>query len=370
MHRTFNLFRDEEGQALIQVTVAMLVLLGFISLAIDVGHLYAERRRMQNAADAGALAGARQLCMLQGADKARAEAARYMRENGIPAAGIATADVQVAGNAVNVTARQTADTFLAGVMGFDTLDVSASASAACGAAASACGLWPVAFSEPIWEELYDEGVGCGKEIVVWNDDKLPECKVDGKIRTNICDCYDCDTNDDGRDDFAVAEGDGRAWLDFSGLSHPLFTDPYEKSGCGASELGNQIRYGSGARVQLPTCISGTSGIKAGVKDDIDSRVGENVSIALYDSLGCSTSNCPGGESYHVTSFGCVTVVGWDQQFGLKPKNYADPKVYKELKNAKVVRARINCSGACTTACGSTDGTPAQPWQLTATGLTR
>ncbi len=369
MRISFNLLRDEEGQALIQVTIAFLVLLGLISLAIDVGHVYAERRRMQNAADAGALAGARQLCMLQGADKARAEAARYLRENGVAAADIIPADIQVAGSVVNVTARQTADTFLAGFVGFDTVDVGATASAACGAAKSACGLWPVAFSEPIWEELYDEGAGCGKEIIVWNDDKLPECKINGKTHANICNCYDCDVNNDGIDEYAVASGDGRAWLDFSGLSEPPFTDPNEKSGCGASELGNQIRTGSGARIQLPTCISGTSGIKAGVKDDIDSRSGDHVNIALYDSLGCPSSNCS-GESYHVTSFGCITVVGWEQKFGLKPQTGMDPKEYKELKNAKVVRARINCSGACTTACGSTDGTPAMPWQVTATGLTR
>ena len=35
--------------------VGMVVLLGIVALAVDVGHLYAERRHMQNAADTGAL---------------------------------------------------------------------------------------------------------------------------------------------------------------------------------------------------------------------------------------------------------------------------------------------------------------------------
>ena len=46
----------ESGQALILVVVVLVVLFGFMALAIDVGSLYANRRKMQNAADAGALA--------------------------------------------------------------------------------------------------------------------------------------------------------------------------------------------------------------------------------------------------------------------------------------------------------------------------
>ncbi len=48
----------ENGQTLVWVALAMVVLLAFVGLAIDGGAVYAERRRMQNAADAGALAGA------------------------------------------------------------------------------------------------------------------------------------------------------------------------------------------------------------------------------------------------------------------------------------------------------------------------
>ncbi|MDQ3345305.1 MAG: pilus assembly protein TadG-related protein, partial [Chloroflexota bacterium] len=46
----------ERGQVLIMFALALVVLLGFAGLAIDVGRLVAERRHVQNAADAGALA--------------------------------------------------------------------------------------------------------------------------------------------------------------------------------------------------------------------------------------------------------------------------------------------------------------------------
>jgi hypothetical protein len=52
---------DERGQAIVIVAFAMVVLLLFAALAIDGGNAYVERRRSQNAADAAALAGARQI---------------------------------------------------------------------------------------------------------------------------------------------------------------------------------------------------------------------------------------------------------------------------------------------------------------------
>ena len=46
------------GQILMLATIAMVVLLGFSALAVDIGLLYSTRRRMQTAADAAAFAGA------------------------------------------------------------------------------------------------------------------------------------------------------------------------------------------------------------------------------------------------------------------------------------------------------------------------
>lgn len=52
---------DQRGVAAIVVALVMVLLVGFAALAIDIGHLYVVRNELHNAADAGALAGARYL---------------------------------------------------------------------------------------------------------------------------------------------------------------------------------------------------------------------------------------------------------------------------------------------------------------------
>ncbi|HSJ55146.1 MAG TPA: pilus assembly protein TadG-related protein [Anaerolineae bacterium] len=56
--------RKEEGQSLVLVTIAIVVIFVFVVLAVDVGYAYVHRRSDQNAADAAALAGARELADL------------------------------------------------------------------------------------------------------------------------------------------------------------------------------------------------------------------------------------------------------------------------------------------------------------------
>ena len=52
----------QKGQTLVLVALMMVVLLGMVALALDGGHAYLERRQMQTAADAGALAAVKALC--------------------------------------------------------------------------------------------------------------------------------------------------------------------------------------------------------------------------------------------------------------------------------------------------------------------
>jgi Flp pilus assembly protein TadG len=69
-----RLFRDvqaamnQRGAAAILVALVLVVLVGFTALAIDVGHLVVARNELQNAADAGALAGARFLYNEEGTE--------------------------------------------------------------------------------------------------------------------------------------------------------------------------------------------------------------------------------------------------------------------------------------------------------------
>jgi len=55
----FRTLRREQGQILVMVAILMTALLGFVGLVVDTGHLYAQRRQSQNAADEAATAGAR-----------------------------------------------------------------------------------------------------------------------------------------------------------------------------------------------------------------------------------------------------------------------------------------------------------------------
>lgn len=56
MHWLRRAHADEEGATAVLVAIGAVVVFGFIALAVDVGHLYAEKRELQNGADAGAIA--------------------------------------------------------------------------------------------------------------------------------------------------------------------------------------------------------------------------------------------------------------------------------------------------------------------------
>ena len=60
------LIRKTEGSVAIITAIGLVVFLGFVSLAIDMGHLYTVRNELQNVADASALAAASALIVDSG----------------------------------------------------------------------------------------------------------------------------------------------------------------------------------------------------------------------------------------------------------------------------------------------------------------
>lgn len=88
----------ERGQALVVVILLLIGLLVVVGLAVDGGIVFLERRRMQNAADASALAGARLLAEGICGDPDAVDAAiaaevnRYAEENGVQDTGGAPGD--------------------------------------------------------------------------------------------------------------------------------------------------------------------------------------------------------------------------------------------------------------------------------------
>ena len=148
----------ESGQALVQVALSMLVLLAFVALATDVGSLYAERRKMQNAADAGALAGAMVLCR-DGEAAARTLALSTALANG---AQLQVADITIdlANGLVSVPVSTTGQSIFARLMNpsFATTPVRAKATAKCGPISTAGGgLFPIAIENFGWitDTTYD-----------------------------------------------------------------------------------------------------------------------------------------------------------------------------------------------------------------------
>ena len=81
----------EHGQIMILLALAIIVLLGFTALAVDMGMAYADRRQAQNAADAAALAGAQ-------------EAGSWIKGNGGSCGGFGTTQKGAAQSAATAAA--------------------------------------------------------------------------------------------------------------------------------------------------------------------------------------------------------------------------------------------------------------------------
>ena len=84
--------RGERGQTLIVAALFMAVVMGFTAMTIDVGLFLEDRRQLQNAADAAALAGVQHLP--QQPDVARAKAEEWALNNGVPTNQIVSIEVQ------------------------------------------------------------------------------------------------------------------------------------------------------------------------------------------------------------------------------------------------------------------------------------
>ena len=120
--------RGERGQSLIQVVLSMVAFFLFTGLAVDVGQMYGEQRHMQNTADAGALAGARELCLGHPASDAIAVAQGITGEPN----NVLQVTAVVSGNRVTVTTAKPVRSLIAQLIGLASTDVRALGKAACG----------------------------------------------------------------------------------------------------------------------------------------------------------------------------------------------------------------------------------------------
>jgi hypothetical protein len=366
-------FGGDEGQSLIQFALIFIALLAFVALAVDTGNAFATRRKLQNAADAAALAAARELCLDNTATQATNAASTYLVNNGARPIGAISSNystIKISGDntRVDINARGSAESIFGDLITDQSIEVTAFANSACGRAASACGLWPVIFKATLWD-----GIECGKTIAVWdaaNDNKQVECFIGGKYEPNLCKCYDCDSQNVGIDDFMVVSDVSRGWLDFPATSDPLYRDVCKESGAGAAELKCTVANDYQGRMVLPTWVKALNGVKASALKEVENRVGDQVRIPLYGSIDTNmNTSCydVNVDKFYVTKFGCATVDGVEKNKWLYPLP-GMPKSYTKVKITAVMVTK-SCD-ACTTECGTTDGTVGEPWELRASSLVK
>ncbi len=299
--------KREYGQVLVVVALGLLGLLAFVALAIDVGGAYQERRAMQNAADAGALAGARELCF--GSETAADDVAWDYTVNRNGAAG---AQITVTSpTTVTVVATQTYVTYFAGLFGFGEIAVNADATAVCGKSEAVGDLWPVGFDKDRWMQAVDE-INCWDRVIIWQGDNQVNCGnpttnpsglncctlYKDKNKADVLEYLSCDANYVPK----MYPLDRAAWVDFTaGLTADDPCEGNTSGGVGADEIKYRIdgenNKGEACTpyLSLPDCYAG--GVGSGVANSgwlaaekiVDGRI---VHIPLYDPYA-SGKNVPG-----------------------------------------------------------------------------
>jgi hypothetical protein len=154
-----NRVNEDAGAVAVLVAVLIVVLLGFGALVIDVGNGFWERRMLQNAADAAAIAAAQDYAA--GNNGSAEETARdFADDNNLRGANVdeflpnlAASEVTVITRTGTIGAGGMLRSFLAGVIGHDEYFARAQATAMWGAAGPGANAFPIIISYCEWEDL-------------------------------------------------------------------------------------------------------------------------------------------------------------------------------------------------------------------------
>lgn len=281
-----------EGQIVVMFVAAIFVLCGIAVLAVDVGHLCVSRARMQNAADAGSLAGLLELwdARADGADEIEARGRGVTEHEAIANAnypGVGS-EVQfgiwanqtfmpkspsVPANAVRVRVYRSKDapggpvgTFFGGLMGLNSVEQDASATAHF----IPPGLAP--FS------IYEENLVEPDETLVLYDDK--------KVTPGVFGLLDYDGGSNSASDL-------KEWTRH-GYQGKFDIDP---------EVGYKI-------------VEGSPGLKTTLKDPLDYHVtaGDNVISCVYEDVWGSGNNT----QFQVNGFASLVIT--ESNMNANPKS--------------------------------------------------
>ncbi len=226
----------EKGQTLVLAVLMMVVIIGIVALAIDGGFAYAQRRRMQNAADAAAMAGVWTLAT-SGSGAVGASVTQYATANGADTYSWYLAD----SNTVHVDAQVTFQTFFAGILGLNAMTASAESEASVGLVTQTDNLLPMTIEEQEFE--------VGELYTLWDN------------RRNI--------------------PGGFGWLDWNGVpvsATELASNICNPGNSGAWDVGDWIPSGPGVTNSGP------------VRQCLNTWIGREVTIPIYDLVAGRGAN--------------------------------------------------------------------------------
>jgi hypothetical protein len=255
--------QQEEGASLIVFAFSFMVLLAAAGLAVDGSYAYLQRRHMQNAADAAALAGVRRLALGQALSAIGVEIESIATTN-----GASTVTWQLIDNAsgVHVTASVSYETWFVGVFGYQTTTIGAESEAKLVSISSIGNLMPMTTM------CTEEGFQDGHIYTLWDNDP----NAPGNF----------------------------GWLDWNGppVGVPeLAANIAEPSNSGVWHIGDQIPGGPG--------VKNSSQVIAALA----LWIGRSVTIPLYSSVSGSGANT----TYEVCGFAEFVLTGYKFQGGDK-----------------------------------------------------
>jgi hypothetical protein len=339
--------QKQVGQSLILVAVAMVALVIFVAITVDMSNAYHNRRVAQNAADSAALAGAEELGRQMG-EKSPNDAAikadmnDFAERNGIEDTGGSLADAEnanVEGEYLNVnhatvgtigsgsvpkkavgvraTTHITAPTFFGGIVGFQGYPLQASAAVVYDAACT--GGWcmlPIAIHDTGYLTVTQSELGC---FNMWDGAGAGNF---GWVNWSL-------NGPDGQEDLYSCQNESLRDWDFTGeLPAELPSD------CSADCLDinmdpNYCMRVDPAHIQYHDPVGGTSGVKNGdfIRDWLKYYIKERepVQVLVYDQTlgnkkkgpedGCANPNNTGGLRYRVEGFACFVMTGFRLSHG-------------------------------------------------------
>lgn len=269
--------RAEDGASLIIITVLFMALLGFAALAVDASYVYYNNQRMQIAADAAALAGARliahnavegdvhdeihQLAFANGADSV--EWTYFNSERG-----------------VHVTTSCTLESFFAGIFGYESFTVQAEAKAQVEAVLATGNLMPF---------------------------------------TVVCMPWDGENNAPNAKDYEIKCGDGPGFE--YGVTYTLHEPTSKAPGNvgwlrwpgdrpSATDLEDNIRHPElSPTVRIGDWVDATTGVKSSVFPEFERWLGKPVVIPIFDKVTGDGANV----KYRVHAFAMFEITSYDKQ---------------------------------------------------------